>query len=49
VPDASLGNLRAGKVGLDHLSLQKPVGTLTLYLNDLSVTDLWLGLAWGKE
>ncbi|MFL6201534.1 MAG: insecticidal toxin protein [Thermoanaerobaculia bacterium] len=47
VPDASLGNLRVGK--LDNLPLPQPIGSLTLYFNDLTMTDLWLGLAWGKE
>jgi hypothetical protein len=47
LPDASLGNLRAGK--LEHVPPPPPVGSFTFYLNDQTMTDLWLGLAWGKE
>lgn len=47
VPNASLGNLRAGT--LVNLPLNQPVGKFTIYLNDKTVTDLWVGLAWGKE
>jgi len=49
LPDVSLGNLRVGTLDLDHLALKKPTGTLTLYLNDLTMTDLWLGVSWGKD
>ena len=47
VPDASLGMLRVAKLG--NLPLPKPIGRFTLYINDQTMTDLWLGLAWGKE
>jgi hypothetical protein len=48
VPDAALGNLRVGE--LKHVPLpQSPVGNYTFYLNDRTMTDLWLALAWGKE
>ncbi|MDT7690128.1 MAG: hypothetical protein QOE46_2887 [Acidobacteriota bacterium] len=47
VPDASLGNLRAGR--LKNVPPPTPIGTYTIYLNDPAMTDLWLGLAWGKE
>jgi hypothetical protein len=47
VPDASLGMLRAGK--LSNLPLPNPTGNFTLYLNDQTMTDLWLALAWGTE
>ncbi|MFL6255160.1 MAG: insecticidal toxin protein [Pyrinomonadaceae bacterium] len=47
VADASLGNLRAGR--LKNVPLPSPTGTFHIYLNDSTMTDLWLGLAWGKE
>ena len=47
VADASLGNLKAGKLEGDETI--NPVGKLKLYLKDQTITDLWLALAWGKE
>jgi hypothetical protein len=47
VPDASLDNLRAGR--LVNLPLPSPTGTFTLYLDDSTMTDLWIGLAWGNS
>lgn len=48
VPDVSLGNLRVGE--LKNVPLPaSPVGNFTFYLNDQTMTDLWLALAWGKE
>lgn len=47
VPDASLGNLKAGK--FPDGAITSPVGILKLYLKDKTITDLWLALAWGKE
>lgn len=44
--DASLGDLCAGK--LTNIPLPAPTGKFTLYLNDNSMEDLWLALAWGK-
>jgi hypothetical protein len=55
VPDASLGNLKAGKLENATTtnpageSTTSPVGKFTLYLKDQTITDLWLALAWGKE
>ncbi|MGH9960058.1 MAG: hypothetical protein ACREBC_23535 [Pyrinomonadaceae bacterium] len=46
VEDASLGNLRAGK--LTNIPLPAPIGKFTLYFNDNWMEDLWLALAWGK-
>jgi len=46
VDDASLGNLRAGK--LTNIPLPAPTGKFTLYFNDNSMEDLWLAVAWGK-
>jgi hypothetical protein len=44
---ASLGDLRAGK--LTDGTLAKPTDTLTLYLDNKSLENLWVALAWGKE
>jgi len=49
VPDASLGNLRAGMLKNVLALPKKPTGEFTFYLNDQTMTDLWLALAWGKE
>jgi hypothetical protein len=46
VPDTSLGMLRVGR--LNNIPLPQPIGTFTLYLGDQTITDLWLGFAWGK-
>lgn len=46
VEDASLGNLRAGK--LTNIPLPAPIGKFTLYFNDNSMEEVWLALAWGK-
>jgi len=45
--DNSLGGLRTGK--LTNIPLPSPTGTLTLYLNDNTMKDLWFGVTWGKE
>jgi hypothetical protein len=47
VKDASLNSLRAGK--LSHFPVATPLGKFTLSLNDNSMENLWLALAWGKE
>jgi len=44
--DNSLGDLLAGK--LTKISLPAPLGKFSLHLNDNSMEDLWLALAWGK-
>jgi len=49
VPDSLLGNLRAGKLNNTMPPAQKPTGEFTFYLNDQTMTDLWLVVAWGKE
>jgi len=46
VKDTSLDNLRAGR--LTNIPLPAPTGKFTLYVNDNSMEDLWLVLAWGK-
>jgi hypothetical protein len=46
VKDLSLGGLKAGK--LTNIPIPAPTGKLVLYLNDNSMEDLWLALAWGK-
>ena len=33
---------------LANIPLPPPIGKLTLYLNDKSMTDLWVALTWGK-
>ena len=43
--DTSLGGLRTGK--LVNIPLPAPTGMLTLFLNDNSMKDLWIGLTWG--
>jgi hypothetical protein len=54
VKDNSLGGLRAGKLTNIRLKqptgelTEKPTGELKLYLNDNTMEDLWLALAWGK-
>ena len=47
VKNPSLGNLRAGH--LDTIALPAPTGKFTVYLNDNSMDELWLALAWGSE
>jgi len=55
VADASLGNLKAGKLqnvktlDADDEQTTSPIGKLKLYLKDQTITDLWLSVAWGKE
>jgi Tc toxin complex TcA C-terminal TcB-binding domain len=44
--DVSLGDLRTGR--LANTTLTAPTGPVTLYLNDNSMEDLWLAVAWGK-
>lgn len=47
VKDPAYGNLlRVGK--LTNIPLPAPTGKFTLYLDDNSMEDLWLALAWGK-
>ena len=43
---ASLGPLRTAK--LTKISLAKPTDTLTLYLDNKDLENLWVTLAWGK-
>lgn len=47
VKDASLGNLLVGR--LANISLPNPTGTVTLYLDDNSMANIWLALTWGKK
>lgn len=47
MPDASFGNLKAGK--LANVSSLSPIGKLKLYLKDQTLSDMWLAVAWGKE
>jgi hypothetical protein len=55
VADASLGNLKAGKLenvkttNAEGEVTTSPVGKLNLYLKDQTITDVWLAVAWGKE
>lgn len=45
VKDSSLGDLKTGK--LTNITLPKPIGQLTLYLNDNSMEELWFTVTWG--
>jgi Tc toxin complex TcA C-terminal TcB-binding domain len=47
VKDRSLNDLRAGK--LSNFPVVTPLGKFTLSLNDNSMENLWLALAWGKQ
>ena len=47
VKDNSLGETLVGR--LAHAPLAQPTGKLTIYLSDNSMSDLWLGVRWGKE
>jgi hypothetical protein len=44
--DKALGSLRVGK--LDKIPLPAPVGAFSLFLDDNSISDLWIAVAWGK-
>ena len=44
--DASLGDLRVG--ALDG-SLPNAIGDMTLFVDDNTMTDLWLALSWGAQ
>ncbi|MBX3255083.1 MAG: hypothetical protein KF862_13150 [Chitinophagaceae bacterium] len=44
--DNTLGGLRTGK--LDKAKPNDPVGDFSLFLNDNSMTDLWITIAWGS-
>lgn len=47
VKDSSLGDLRVGQLKKNFIAA--PIGSLTLYLDDNTMEDLWLALTWGKE
>lgn len=42
----SLGNLRIGKL---TTQMAKPTDTLTLYLKEKSIEDLWIAVKWGES
>ena len=44
--DVSLGGLLVGR--FQKIALPAPEGDLTLYVNDNSLNDLWIGLTWGQ-
>jgi len=44
--DASLGGLLVGK--FQEIALPAPEGDLSLFIDDNSLNNLWIGLTWGE-
>jgi hypothetical protein len=45
--DPALGNLKVGK--LNNIPLPDPVGPFSLFMDDNSMSDLWIAVKWGSS